>query len=162
MASTTQKLNTFYFDLSVVFENDIIQAMARQTGWTDDNEQFPFEAWQLWAAKNDIQVEFNIVYQNINGELVYYIKSGHQNAKTIKKGAKRFTVPLAMCKDEFLSKIMKLCKIQSEDRYGRDAVIKYLIQCQLKGIKDYDVLYILIPEWDEEIADTNVNGIIND
>ena len=60
---------------------------------------------------------------------------------------KIFSIPLSMCKDEFLTEILKICGYSNE-RYGRDTVIKYLIQCQLNEKNNfYSKLYVKVPIW---------------
>ena len=150
MALTHVK-HIYHFDLNTVLDNDIIQAMARNTGWNDDEPQNSFEAWQLWAAEIKVSVMLN-VNETPNFNCFTFIEGVKQDDSNITHNEKQFTIPLSMCKDEFITHMMKLCKIQSEDRYGRDALLKYLISCQNElnvneNKYSYNFIYVTIPEW---------------
>ena len=142
----------YHFDLNTVLDNDIIQAMARNTGWNDDEPQNSIEAWLLWAAEIKVSVMLN-VNETKHYNYFTFIEGVKQADSNITPNEKQFTIPLSMCKDEFITHMMKLCKIQSEDRYGRDALLKYLISCQNElNINEkkysYNFIYVSIPKWD--------------
>ena len=151
------------FDLATVFETDIIQSLARQTGWDDTDDKYSIEAWQLWATKKNICVYFNLETDTtisgtrfIKGVLLSdfnIVNVDNANDTEINSNtdieSTVFTIPLSMCKDEFLTKIMKTCGY-AEDRYGRDTVIKYLIQCQLQDKDDsYSRITIKVNKWNK-------------
>ena len=133
------------FDLATVFENHILEPIARQTGWNNDEEKNTIDYWVMWATENNVFVKFDLLQGNTHQ--TYFIKA---NTNDEDENTKRFTIPLAMCKQEFITNIMKLCGF-NDDRYGSDLLIKYLIECQMQN-KDIDHgrIIIDIPLWNRE------------
>jgi hypothetical protein len=130
------------FDIVSVFDNNVIEALAKQVGWND--ELMTIEEWIL--LNHNIKV--NIELENDNTSNKMFIRNIEENNKEYEKInciIKEFYVPLLMCKDEFLTNIMKLCGY-NEDRYNNENVIKYIIDTQIRS-KDnnYRELYIEIP-----------------
>ena len=124
------------FDLVTVLDDNILEAIAKKSGWNDDTR---LEEWILWVTKQNIYINIELITTEDNK----HIKSIH---KTNKDNID-FYIPLIMCRDEFLTKIMKLCGYD-EDRYNKENVIKYIIDCQrsYKG-DEFQKLYISIPKY---------------
>ena len=129
-------------DLATVFDNSILEAIAKESGWYDD--LMSIEQWILMNS----HVKVNIEIENDEKSNKQFIKNMVHNSSDIENRncmCKVFRVPLIMCKDEFLSNIMKICGY-IEDRYNNENVIKYIIDTQLKNMDDsYTQLYVEIP-----------------
>ena len=53
------------FDLSAVFETNLLETIAKQTGYCID-EKFTIEYWLMWLSDKDITVNISII-ENITG-----------------------------------------------------------------------------------------------
>jgi hypothetical protein len=127
-------------DLATVFDNSILEAFAKETGWNDD--VMSIEQWILLNSHVKVNIELE---NDINSNKQFIKNVVHSDIESKKCMIKCFHIPLIMCKDEFLSNIMKLCGY-IEDRYNNENVIKYILDTQLKNMDDsYTQLYVEIP-----------------
>lgn len=129
------------FDLPSVLEDNLLESIAKQCGW--NNNENNIEHWLLSSSEKNICV-YLLLEKDCDTNNLYFIKGIKNNKENINQDIKTFTIPLIMCKENFINKIIKLCGYQ--DDYNSDIVIKYLIECQLKSKNDdYTRIYIDIP-----------------
>jgi hypothetical protein len=133
------------FDIITVFDNNIIEAFAKQTGWNDD-----YMSIEEWILLN-ISIKVNIELENDNNSNKMFIRSVINENNSEECIKKKFNVPLVMCKDEFLTQIMKICGYM-EDRYNNENVVKYILDTQIKNKDDsYNQIYVEIPMLDKSL-----------
>ena len=120
------------FDLSAVFETNLLETIAKQSGYCID-DKYTIEYWLMWLTEKDITVNISII-ENITDKLKerkqlnYFVKSYKNNNSD--PFYKQFSIPLNLCKQEFNNQIMKLCGYY-EDRYNNDSLLNYIVDTQL-------------------------------
>lgn len=136
---------TLKFDLVTVFEGNVLEALARQTGWVNDTDKNSIEFWNMWVAEREVCVMLLLERDlDVNKFLVKGIPC------SVKDGYMNFCIPLVMCKSEFLNILMNMCGY-NEDRYNSESVVKYLLENQMKLRGDeYSRIYLSIPLWEYE------------
>lgn len=151
-----------FFDLATVFDYDIAETLARQTGWTNDEEKNTRENWLMWAAANNvgIHVEVNRDPDSLTGKQYLQFTQGEPTSEFLMR---TFQIPLIMARDEFKLTLMKLCGY-AEDRYSND-LMSYLVDCQMKHRENADRIVVTIPMWNDRFGggdnnseDDNNNG----
>ena len=142
------------FDLSAVFENNVLETFARQSGYCID-EKYTIEYWLMWLTEQKVSIDISIVENIVNGlqekkQLNYFIKSCKN--KNNDPHYKNFSIPLNLCKQEFTNQMMKLCGYY-EERYNNDSLLNYIVETQLSklpkntNIAELTRIHIDIPIW---------------
>lgn len=135
---------TMFFDLATVFDYDIAETLARQTGWTNDEEKNTRENWLMWAAANNVGVHVEVSRDPDSPTGKQYLQFT-QGEPTSEFSMRTFQIPLIMARDEFKLTLMKLCGY-AEDRYNND-LMSYLVDCQVKHRENADRVVVTIPMW---------------
>lgn len=130
------------FDLPTVFDNNILETIAKKTGWDENNSSI--ENWILMTVRNNIKVNIELERTNTNKTFIKTIIKENNFVKGY-DFTKEYMIPLIMCKEEFINQLMKLCGY-NENNYYTDNLIQYIMDSQLNNKEDiYTQLYIELP-----------------
>lgn len=143
-----------FFDLATVFEYDTIETLARQTGWTNDEDKNTRDNWIMWACSNNVGVNVEVRRDQdaLTDKRYLQFIQGEPTSEFLMR---TFYIPLIMARDEFKQTMMKLCGY-TEYRYKND-IMSYLVDCQMRDRKYSDRIVVTIPKWNIITEDDNVS-----
>lgn len=134
-----------FFDLATVFDDNVTETLARQTGWTNNEEKSTREYWLMCMAGKNVGVKAELVRDAVQHSTKSTLRFSSSEPE---KNSRVFHIPLVLARDEFKQKMMQLCGY-NEDRYNSD-VMSYIVDCQLKDLDTTaDQITVAIPLWTE-------------